>query len=351
VTMDPNEGSAGQGASEGQTPGQPGEASAAPEQPTGVPFQQPEPPTFESIPPTQAAPETSSVPPAEQPAAVPPPPAPEPPPVQAQPVYTPPPVQTYPPVPPYTPPPPPPAYGPLPGQGAYAPPPGYAAAQPGFPPPIIAADQTFGPRLQRVWSQMMDVVLHPSVERLSALVNWGDWALILVLLVGLGLLEGIVGTINSQIYGAAANALLNSGQLPENARVFLSRVTPTQSFADIITVPIAFFIGAGFFWLVARIFGGQGTFLQHSWLLALVYVPITAATTVLSLIPVLGPLVGFGLGIYGIVLSIFAIAAAHRMSVGKSAAVVLIPGAIVLLLVICAFVALVAIFAGSTLGR
>ncbi|HEX9068937.1 MAG TPA: YIP1 family protein, partial [Ktedonobacterales bacterium] len=145
--------------------------------------------------------------------------------------------------------------------------------------------------------------------------------------------------------------LLNSGQIPENYRVFIDRFTPTQSFGDIITVPIAFFIGAGFFWLVARVFGGQGTFLQHSWLLALVYVPITAASTLLSLIPVLGALIGLGLGIYGIVLSIFAIAAAHRMSVGKSAAVVLIPGAIALLLILCAFAVIVAIFAGSTLGR
>jgi len=59
-----------------------------------------------------------------------------------------------------------------------------------------------------------------------------------------------------------------------------------------------------------------------------------------KLIPILGGIIGFGLGIYSLVLHVFSIMAVHRLSGGKATAVVLLPLFIVLTLV-CLFVAVI----------
>ena len=101
---------------------------------------------------------------------------------------------------------------------------------------------------------------------------------------------------------------------------------------------------------MAKLFGGTGTFLEQSYAMALFYVPIQAVTAILGLVPFFGGLATFVLGIYEIVLAVFAIAASQRLSTGRSVAVVLLPGVILLFLACGLLVLLAAVIATALNG-
>jgi hypothetical protein len=71
-------------------------------------------------------------------------------------------------------------------------------------------------------------------------------------------------------------------------------------------------------------------------------VPLGILSALFSRIPLLGGLVAFGISIYTIVLHIFSIMAVHRLSGGKATAVVLLPVAVGILLIL--------ILVGITIG-
>jgi hypothetical protein len=100
---------------------------------------------------------------------------------------------------------------------------------------------------------------------------------------------------------------------------------------------IGFFIGQGITYGLAKAFGGQGTFTTQAYTFLLFQVPLGIVVGLLGLIPVLGSFIGAAVGIYEIVLSVFAVMGAHRLNGGKATAVVLIPAAVVVLLV-CAVI-------------
>jgi hypothetical protein len=102
----------------------------------------------------------------------------------------------------------------------------------------------------------------------------------------------------------------------------------------IIVSSIFFFIATGIFYLLARAFGGKGTFLAQSYTLLLITVPLGILMTLLNLIPVIGGLVGLGMDVYIVVLSILMIMGVHRLSGGKASAVILIPLAFFTLIVV-----------------
>ena len=112
---------------------------------------------------------------------------------------------------------------------------------------------------------------------------------------------------------------------------------------------IGAFIGVGLIHLAARLLQGQGTYTDTFFLTAAVSAPFAIATGTLQLIggllglvPILGViisvifgLVSLALSIYALVLNAMAVAAAHRFSLGKGFAAVLLPGVVIFLLICC----------------
>ena len=62
--------------------------------------------------------------------------------------------------------------------------------------------------------------------------------------------------------------------------------------------------------------------------------PLGVITSIMAVIPYLGGWINVAIFIYGIVLQVFAIMAAHRMSGGRATAVVLLPAVAILVLII-----------------
>jgi hypothetical protein len=86
-----------------------------------------------------------------------------------------------------------------------------------------------------------------------------------------------------------------------------------------------FFFGAGIFHLIAKAFGGRGTFLSYCYNYSLIVIPISILSIVVSIIPGLGSMAGLAGAVYEIVLLIFMTMGVHRLSSGKASATVLIP--------------------------
>ncbi len=235
-------------------------------------------------------------------------------------------------VPPYGAPPPggsiPPTYGyPPPGGGAYAVPLG---------PPVPAG-------MGNIWQKWVNVTTKPGVASFAKELPTANWADIWISLIGLGILSAITGAI-------AALYTTQTFTVPQANGTTTVHVPASAGVFSIIGVPLGFFIGVAILFVVAKIFGGTGTFLQQSYAQMLYYVPIQGVVAILGLVPFLGGLAAIVLGIYEIVLSVFAIAASQRLTIGKSVAVVIIPALVVLLLVCGLLVILAAAIAAAVNG-
>jgi len=112
--------------------------------------------------------------------------------------------------------------------------------------------------------------------------------------------------------------------------------------SSIVTTPLFFLIGAGLFYLIGRMLGGQGDLGRYAYLLASFQAPLGIVTALLGLVPMLGGCLGLLLSIYSLVLTFFATKVGLNLSSGKAIAVIVIPVAVLLLLMIC--------FVGSIAG-
>jgi hypothetical protein len=108
--------------------------------------------------------------------------------------------------------------------------------------------------------------------------------------------------------------------------------------ALILTTPvilIGFYLNIGLSSLGASIFGGKGNFSTLAYLVSLFFVPITIITVLLGSIPYVGSLIGIGLGIYGIVLTICAIKVVYKLSTGRAVGAFFSPMILFLLIPAC----------------
>lgn len=109
----------------------------------------------------------------------------------------------------------------------------------------------------------------------------------------------------------------------------------------IITMPImalvGLFVGIGIVYLVAKLFGGQGTYMG-----LLRPTGLASYVTVISAIPIIGMLAS----IWAVVVSVVTISETQKLSIGKSIGVVVVIGVVLFLLMMI----LTALFAVTLLG-
>ena len=227
------------------------------------------------------------------------------------------------------------AYGPQgydPNQAGY----GYGASS---PLPLSEA-------IAQLPNQYVKVLTKPSALTFAGEMGKASWDIFWVQLIGYAVIAGILGYLRTLIPGAAM-AYSNPGLASPVTAGMLEAVALLTSVGNIIFIPISFFIGQGIIYLLAKAFGGTGTFLRQGYTYLLIAVPVGIITAVLGLIPVLGGVAAFGLGIYSLILQIFSLMPVHRLSGGKATAVVLIPIVAAFVLVIVLIIILVAVIASS----
>jgi tetratricopeptide (TPR) repeat protein len=106
----------------------------------------------------------------------------------------------------------------------------------------------------------------------------------------------------------------------------------------LIMTPLSFIIGGGLQFLGARVFGGSGDFKSHIYLLALIQVPVTIIGGVVSLLAnipglgFIGGLIGLGISIFALIITVRAIKAIHDLPTGRAVASMILPPLILVFL-------------------
>ncbi|MBI2445240.1 YIP1 family protein [Candidatus Micrarchaeota archaeon] len=163
----------------------------------------------------------------------------------------------------------------------------------------------------------------------------------------LGAVVGLLFGLMIAILGAAFAAMPGLGFLA--AMGFLA--IPVAAVAFAVLAVIGSFISAGIYFVFAKLLGGTGDFKTHYYLPSLYVIPVTVLTLVLNMIPFLGSILGFVLGLYNLYLMTLAYKEAHGLSTLKAVLVWLLPIIVIILLVVLLMGSLIAVIAGAGAAR
>lgn len=194
--------------------------------------------------------------------------------------------------------------------------------------------------------QYIKVLTQPGVATFAGEIGKASWRMVWVQLLGWGVISTILGWVAQAIFTSLSYRF--AGYFSPEAIQQLS--ANSSAYGGIIGVPLEFFIWMGLVYLLSKAFNGQGTFLTQSYTSLLFQAPLGVLSGILGLIPYFG-LISFAVFIYGIVLQVFAIMAVHRLSGGKATAVVFLPAAIIILLVIVFALVFASVLVGVFLTR
>ncbi len=197
--------------------------------------------------------------------------------------------------------------------------------------------------LQDLWQTWVKVLTKPSLALFAEEKVRADMGKAVVAMAIAGLIAGIATAIQSLVFMSLFRSLYTDN--PLGAMVGLS-----GGVASIVTQPIGaivgLFIASGIFYLVAMVLSLRGDFTIQTYLISLVYAPITAIAGIANIVPCLGALVAFAAWIYGLYLLTMALRAVYDTTTGKAIAVWAIPLAVFILLGLC----LVVIIGGAILA-
>lgn len=255
------------------------------------------------------------------------------------------------------------------------PPFGYGA--PGFPPQPPygygyeqvpqAQPLPLGQAIRELPGQYKKVLLKPGARTFAEEQGKAEWGIIWTQVLFLTLFQVLV-SIALVIFGgqSSSTAVLAPG-LPSN---FFSTVLQFEAVILVILTPAFFFAGEWIQYLFAKMFKGQGLFKQQVYNHLLFQVPFGVISTALSVIvspltrqmsanmftrslttaptaPLFSPgvllalllldVISLAIFVYSIVLNVYSIMAAHRLSGGKASGVVLIPFGILVFIGALAF--------------
>lgn len=145
----------------------------------------------------------------------------------------------------------------------------------------------------------------------------------------------VQGFLAALVQGAVLSQVLqryniDTNQLGGGAGAFIIRVICGAPISAVIAV-VVFLIGVGIFQVLARMFGGRGTFDQMAYTSAAIVTPYYLVNAVLTLLAAI-PFVGFCFGIvslllflYILVLLVMAVKGVNQFGWGQAAASVLLP--------------------------
>ena len=201
----------------------------------------------------------------------------------------------------------------------------------------------------------INVLTHPNEQTFVEEGNrpQANFSTAIIWMVITGAVSGILGWVAFNMLFGSGNGLLTMiDQMnlpPETAaqmrQMFSSGMMGAfmggAGLSAIITTPIFFLIGAGLFYLIGRMLGGQGDLGRYAYLLATFQAPLGIITALLGLVPMLGGCLGLFLSIYSLVLTFFATKVGLNLTSGKAIAVIVIPVAVLFLIMIC-FIASIA---------
>lgn len=204
------------------------------------------------------------------------------------------------------------AYDPLPNTPYSAPEAPYGTGIPSRGPLPL------GEAIRELPNQYIRVITRPGTAVFAEEQGKAAWNIVWVQLIILAVISSLVGLAAFNV--SLGNSTAASQQMLQSFRAY------SGAFAILFLVftPIGFFIGAGLYHLIAKAFGGRGTFLAYCYSYLLIGVPLSIVSGLLNLIPFVGSFIAIAVSVYQIVLQVYMTMAVHRLSGGKATLAVLI---------------------------
>jgi hypothetical protein len=172
---------------------------------------------------------------------------------------------------------------------------------------------TLSEALPQLPQQYFNALVKPSIATYTKEKGNASWSLVWTQLLAWAILDAALGLL--------VNFISPLTTITTFQRIF----SLVSSIGLVVVVPVLFFLLMGTVYLLARAFGGQGTFLEQCNTSLYVQAPLGIFSKLLALIPVVGRILNPVLSLYGIVLQVFVIMAVHRLSRGKAIATIAIP--------------------------
>jgi hypothetical protein len=176
---------------------------------------------------------------------------------------------------------------------------------------------------QTMLNSSMAVLQHPSVETFEANEKNDLQAATIYVALG-GLVSGVFGAIGAAMRHTSVGSGLIGG---------------------VLGAIIGFYIYLGIVYLLGRAFGGTGSFGELGYDLSLFTAPLTAVSSLLALIPVVGGIVALVLAIYNIYLTYLGIQSGMNLPKDKAIIVMVIIFVIGVAIVACFALVLVGLLA------
>lgn len=151
------------------------------------------------------------------------------------------------------------------------------------------------------------------------------------------------------IFNADVQALMQTPEIQQvagqfNPNLFLIIIALVASLVSALSSVLGLMISGGVQHLIARYFGGTGTFTGTVYAVGSYLAPLTLVSTLFSLVPILNCIASL-LGFYSILLNVRALQAAQRISAGNAVLAIILPS-----LVMFACLCLVGLVAAGQLG-
>jgi hypothetical protein len=193
-----------------------------------------------------------------------------------------------------------------------------------------------GQAIRALPSQYLKIITRPSVQSFSAEKGKASWGSTWLQLIALGILSALLSVLAQLIAPA------HVGNVPGVSQATVQAVTTTLlALFLIVGTPLAFLVAGAVLYGLARLFKGDGSYLQQVYTMTLFGVPLVLLSFLLQVLPATSSWLPYLPHLYSLVLLVLSLMAVHHLSRGEALAVMLIPIGIVLVLTFAGTIVLV----------
>jgi hypothetical protein len=196
--------------------------------------------------------------------------------------------------------------------------------------PNVAQHST-GQAIRALAGQYFKVLTRPSVSRFTEEKGKARWSIVWIKLMSLAIIDAILQSVGFLISPPNSSSITGTSISP----AMLQSITIiTVVLLQLVFTPVSFLAAGGVLYMIARVSGGRGTFLEQIYTTLLFGVPLVILSYLLLLIPATSRWLPYLPHLYSLVLFVISLMAVHQLSRGKAIAVILIPIIIPLVLVL-----------------
>lgn len=210
--------------------------------------------------------------------------------------------------------------------------------------------------------QYLKVLFNPTARTFAMEAERASWGMVWFQIFILVIIPFVLGLIRIFDHSLASQVAPHSKLLYDTLVAFSFGASIAALILRTIIAPLFFFVTVSLQFLLARIFRGEGGYLEQSYATLLYQVPLALLSSILSTVIVFvqgidlhffNPLISFVLFAYGILLNITMLMGVHRLTGGKSVLVVALYYIVLFLVVVGLLVLLTSLIISAirSIGR